>query len=136
MKSLIKIMCSSLLLISLTLSSCTGADYKTIDQKIEEEGVFADFTDKEYKAMLDYCENCVTELLRIKESSHNMDILEKESDKYMQAAIYVAALSQGEEEGKLNALDSKKLKALNKKLQSIFKQPSGYIDSQYEGNEY
>lgn len=122
MKSLTKITCLSLLLMIITLVSCGGADYNTINQKIEEE---REFTDKEYSAMLDYIENYIDKQLpKINdvyyfEDEQDLEEWDKDLDEAGQVFVYFATLSQGKDEGKLNSSNLKRLNSVTKKIEKI-----------------
>lgn len=128
--------------VGILLASCGGADYKTIDKKIEENGVDANFTDKEYSAMLDYVEKYVEQQLPKANRSYNledeqdMEDWDKELDAAGQVFLYLAAVSTASEEGKLSSVDQKRLKKIMKEIQSISEYSNASINHQYEGTEY
>lgn len=131
MNAIIKTLMSGLVLICLSLASCGGADYKNIDKKIEEEGVFADFSEKEYSAMLDYVEEYIEKQLskadKIYDFENEQDMQEWQEDldeAFGQGFDYLAALSLAEEEGKLNSNDSKRYNNIKTKLNQFIQRPT------------
>ena len=140
-KKLSMTMLSLLLAASMLLSSCGGADYKTIDKKIEENGVLANFTEQEYGAMLDNCEKWVERLSGILNSS-NLTFeemgkeMEKEMEESSQSLLYLAALSQAMEEGKLNKSNLKRFKSIRNQFDSLIEQMNSYSASQYDEYGY
>lgn len=98
MKSLIKISICCLLLL---FTACGGSLQKTVDEKIDKEGLFTSFTQEEYAYMADYV------------ISHFNDIHDIQDKGY--GVQYVLILLNAEDEGKLNASNLTKLEEIKLK---------------------
>lgn len=84
-----------LIVLTLVISSCSGISQKSIDEKIEKEGIDANFSQKEYAFMADYA------------ISHFED--SKSSD-------YIFVLLNASVEGKLDASNEAKCEELQTKV--------------------
>ena len=142
MESLSKTVISMLMFVGILLVSCGNADYKAIDKKIETDGIDANFTDKEYGAMLDYVEKYVEQQLPKANKRYNLENEQemKEWSEELDAAfgqvfVYIAAVSIADEEGKLSSTDQKHFNKIMKTLQSISEYSSASINHQYEGTK-
>ena len=125
MNRLIKHLLPCFVFITLSFVSCGRTDYKAIDKKFEAEGVYADFTDQEYNAMLDYVEKNIEKTLAIAQSR---DYVENEEDmdkawKELEPVLYyMGSLSVAAEEGKLDTNNVKRYKRLQSKINDLLSQ--------------
>lgn len=90
----------------LVLTSCGGVSQKSIDEKIEKDGVTAEFSQKEYEFMADYV------------ISHFDEILSSQ-DENNPKALYMFVLLNADVEGKLDESVQKKCEEISKKAQEF-----------------
>lgn len=99
MKHLIKPALISLLLTAFALVSCGGAKLKAIDEKIENEGMEANFTSGEYDAMLGFIEKIMEEAPQYKTTDDAQ--MEKFGDDFGKMFTYTMVLGLAGENRKL-----------------------------------
>ena len=111
----------------LVLASCGNVDYTAINEKLDKEGVYANFSQEEYSNMIDFVDKNQTEAYK---SVHNMlnnfdiDSSPSEEDKAMaekgqRCYIYVMALGYAEDNGKLDSSNSKKFNKVYQKTKEL-----------------
>lgn len=125
MNRLIKHLLPGFVFITLSFVSCGGTDYKAIDKKFEAEGVYADFTNQEYNAMLDYVEKNIDKALAKAQSGddiENEEDIDKAWREVEPVLNYMGSLAVAAEEGKLDTDNVKRYKRLQSKINDLVSQ--------------
>lgn len=111
----------------LVLTSCGNADYTAINEKIDNEGVDANFSQEEYSSMIDFVDKNQADVYKsIHKMLNNMDgdSSPSEGDRAMaekaqRCSLYVAVLVYAEDNGKLDSSNSQKFNKVYQKSKEL-----------------
>lgn len=95
------------------MTSCGGADLKSVNEKIEKDGVEAKFTQEEYNAIISYLSDIYDSPETLKKAMEGGD------EQVDQMIEYTGILLRAKEEGLLDESTSKKLESLDNKVKSF-----------------
>ncbi len=99
--------------LTLIMTSCGGTDLKSVNEKIEKDGVEAKFTQEEYNAIISYLSDIYDSPESLKKAMEGGD------EQVNQMLEYTGILLSAKEEGLLDESTSKKLESLDKKVKSF-----------------
>lgn len=117
----------------LLLASCSGVDYTTINEKIDREGVEAEFSQQEYQDMIKFLdsnlEKVTKQTAKTLEKLNNLgaeDYTPSDKDKEMtelgvRVNHYIMVLGYAYEEGRLDSSNSEKFDKIYQKSVELSK---------------